>query len=114
MQCIRSLIESKDYSSVLSYTDNLTDNFDPEMIFIDSGNKIADAILTDKMHIAQSNEIVFQFEGTSFSEISAFDLCIILSNGLNNAIEACLKTNNRLIYVKATKQKSFQYIEISN
>lgn len=115
MHCIRSLIESQEYSAVFSYMDKLTDNFDPEMIFIDSGNKIADAIMTNKMHTAQSNGIVFQFEGTFFSDISPADLCTILSNGLDNAIEACLKTNNsRWIYVKAAKQKSFQYIEISN
>lgn len=61
MHCIRSLIESQNYSSVLSYMDKLTDNFDPEMIFIDSGNKIADAILTNKMHTAQNDGIAFQF-----------------------------------------------------
>lgn len=115
MHCIRSLIESQDYSAVLSYMDKLTDNFNPEMIFIDSGNKIADAILTNKMHTAQGNGIAFQFEGTFFRDISLADLCAILSNGLDNAIEACLKINNsRWIYVKAAKQKSFQYIEISN
>lgn len=115
MHCIRSLIESQDYSAVLSYMNKLTDNFDPEMIFIDSGNKIADAILTNKMHTAQNDGIALQFEGTFFSDISPVDLCTILSNGLDNAIEACLKTNNsRWIYVKAAKQKSFQYIEISN
>ncbi len=115
MHCIRSLIESQNYSSVLSYMDKLTDNFDPKMIFIDSGNKIADAILTNKMHTAQNDGIAFQFEGTFFSDIFPADLCTILSNGLDNAIEACLKTNNnRWIYVKAAKQKSFQYIEISN
>ncbi|MCM1315469.1 MAG: ATP-binding protein [Alistipes senegalensis] len=95
--------------------DKLTDNFNPEMIFIDSGNKIADAILTNKMHTAQNDGIEFQFEGTFFSDISPADLCTILSNGLDNAIEACLKTNDiRWIYVKTAKQKSFQYIEISN
>lgn len=115
MHCIRSLIESQDYSAVLSYMDKLTDNFNPEMIFIDSGNKIADAILTNKMHTAQNDGIEFQFEGTFFRDISPADLCTILSNGLDNAIEACLKTNDiRWIYVKTAKQKSFQYIEISN
>ncbi len=115
MHCICSLIESQDYSAVLSYMDKLTDNFNPEMIFIDSGNKIADAILTNKMHTAQNDGIEFQFEGTFFSDISPADLCTILSNGLDNAIEACLKTNDiRWIYVKTAKQKSFQYIEISN
>lgn len=115
LHCIRSLIESKNYSALISYMDKLTDTFDPEMIFIDSGNKIADAILTNKMNTAQNNEISLQFEGTFFSDISPADLCTILSNGLDNAIEASLKTShNRWIYIKAAKQKSFQYIEISN
>ena len=118
MHCIRSFIKSNDYSAVLYYMDKLTDNFNnfnPEMIFIDSGNKIADAILINKMNTAQGNGITFQFEGTFFSDISPTDLCTILSNGLDNAIEACLKTDNsRWIYVKAAKQKSFQYIEIFN
>ncbi|MCM1008379.1 MAG: GHKL domain-containing protein [Ruminococcus flavefaciens] len=113
--CIRSLFETENYSEAEAYIDKLTYDFDPELIFIDSGNKIADAILTSKICSAQNSKIDFQFEGTFFSDISPVEICTILSNGIDNAIEACLKVDGiRWINITAAKEKNFQYIEISN
>lgn len=115
IHCIRSLFETENYSEAAAYIDKLTDDFDPELIFIDSGNKIADAILTSKICSAQNSKIDFQFEGTFFSDISPVEICTILSNGIDNAIEACLKVDGiRWINITAAKEKNFQYIEISN
>lgn len=90
MHCIRSLFDTENYSEAAAYINKLTDDFDPELIFIDSGNKIADAILTSKICAAQNSKIDFQFERTFFSDISPVEICTILSNGIDNAIEACL------------------------
>lgn len=115
MHCIRSLFDTENYSEAAAYIDKLTDDFDPELIFIDSGNKIADAILTSKICSVQNSKIDFQFEGTFFSDISPVEICTILSNGIDNAIEACLKVDSiRWINITAAKEKNFQYIEISN
>lgn len=54
-----------------------------------SGNQIADSILSEKSESAANIGTQIQFSGFISDEIPAVDLCTMLSNALDNAIEAC-------------------------
>ena len=82
-----------------------------------SGNTIADTILNDKNEIAAKNECRLNFTGVISPCISAFDICTILANALDNSIEACQKIpdgNKRFIDVNCFLKRDIQIICISN
>lgn len=117
MICLQSLLNNKQYDEALSYVKSITNQeiLDSNKIF--SGNQIADAILTDKNELAQKNNCKIIFDGSVSDEISVSNLCTILSNALDNSIEACSKIDSdetQIIDVKCVASELIQIIRISN
>lgn len=117
MICLQSLLNNKQYDETLSYVKSITNQeiLDSNKFF--SGNQIADAILTDKNELAQKNNCKIIFDGSVSDEISVSNLCTILSNALDNSIEACSKIDSdetQIIDVKCVASELIQIIRISN
>ena len=117
MICLQSLLNNKQYDEALSYVKSITNQeiLDSNKFF--SGNQIADAILTDKNELAQKNNCKIIFAGSVSDEISVSNLCTILSNALDNSIEACSKIDSdetQIIDVKCVASELIQIIRISN
>lgn len=117
MICLQSLLNNKQYDEALSYVKSITNQeiLDSNKFF--SGNQIADAILTDKNELAQKNNCEIIFDGSVSDEISVSNLCTILSNALDNSIEACSKIDSdetQIIDVKCVASELIQIIRISN
>lgn len=65
-----------------------------------TGNRLADAILSDKSEKAASSNTDLSFDGIIPDHgISNYDLCTIMTNALDNAIEACRELKNSRIAV---------------
>ena len=83
-----------------------------------SGNKIADAVISQKRLICQKKGICFVFEhnNTDLSFVSDFDLCAIVSNALDNAIEAAEKSKDKFIRVSfyPSENNCFCFLEFVN
>lgn len=113
-----NLIQSGKSDKALSYIKTFTENLQHANI-IYTGNQIVDAILFDKSNKAKSANIVFDIEGT-FPEnpkIDSLDICAILSNLLDNAIEACEQIpepDMRRIKWKSNYTKEYILIQIQN
>ena len=117
MICLQSILNNKQYDEALSYVKSITNQeiLDSNKFF--SGNQIADAILTDKNELAQKNNCKIIFDGSVSDEISVSNLCTILSNALDNSIEACSKIDSdetQIIDVKCVASELIQIIRISN
>lgn len=117
MICLQSLLNNKQYDEALSYVKSITNQeiLDSNKFF--SGNQIADAILSDKNELAQKNNCKIIFDGSVSDEISVSNLCTILSNALDNSIEACSKIDSdetQIIDVKCVASELIQIIRISN
>lgn len=117
MICLQSLMEAQAYQQADEYIKNITmqDVIESKNYF--SGNSIADAILSDKNEIAQKNGYTIKFNGCISDEIAPSDLCTILSNSLDNAIEACerIVINEPLcINVDCAVIQNIQIIKIRN
>ena len=83
----------------------------------DTGNGIADALLADKAHRAEGCGTVIEFEGALPSEeISPCDLCVILGDTLDNAIDACEKVSadRKVIRLSCICSSGFLFIELTN
>ena len=81
-----------------------------------TGNEIADAILSEKMALAGSAGLQLSVDGSLQGlSISAVTLCTVLSDLLDNAIEAAEQTEGeRCITLTARRTGSFYYIRICN
>ena len=84
----------------------------------DTGNGIADALLTDKQEKAVLQNTQIAFQGAIPPEaLSPTDLCVILGNSLDNALEACQKLPDRddkTISVTSNCRGGFLFISITN
>lgn len=88
MRCILSLLETKQYEDAAEYVEKLAAASPERDYSFQTGNLLADAILTDKSDICGEN-VKIVFYGFIPDRIDNADLCVILSNALDNAAEAC-------------------------
>lgn len=92
IQCMRILYDKGDMESLGEYIRNLS-CYEEKADVLDTGNPVIDALLSHKQSIARQNGIRFDMEliippGIS---IPPADICSILGNSLDNAIEACCR-----------------------
>ena len=84
----------------------------------DTGNGIADALLTDKSEKASAINAEIAFHGAIPQDaLSPTDLCVILGNTLDNAIEACQKLDlktDKTIAIDCNCRSGFLFLSISN
>jgi two-component system, LytTR family, sensor histidine kinase AgrC len=86
---------------------------------IKTGNVMVDAILNSKLSLANSKKISINVKAIVPKElkISEIDLCVIIGNLIDNAMEACLKQDNpdnRWIRIYIGILKEQLYISVSN
>ena len=86
---------------------------------IKTGNVMVDAILNSKLSLAAARSISVNAKAAVPGQlsISEIDLCVIIGNLLDNAMEACLKLPDpagRFIRVYIGRHKSMLYISVAN
>jgi Signal transduction histidine kinase regulating citrate/malate metabolism len=117
MQVIHTFIERSEIDEAEKYLKNLDEQILMSSIKVSTGNYLVDAILSSKMTLAKAYDIKFECNAILPVELSVdnTDLCAILSNLLDNAIEACRKVENKK-YIKCDTLllKNQLYIKIVN
>ena len=104
--------------NLLKSSVNSFDSHDNTINPFKSGNPIADALLADKQKMAHSAGATIEFEGAIPAELlSPIDICVLLGNTLDNAIEACQKFPHNIpktIHISANCVGSIAFIMIEN
>lgn len=97
--CIDSLTKEKHYKELEEYLRNINANLNKELDAINTNNIIVNAILNTKYQEAINKKIIFVLKVNDLSriKISNEDIVVILSNLLDNAIEACEKCSNKKV-----------------
>ena len=109
IEIIGTLCRVKKYDKLLLYIDNLSDSR-PLPAFVKTGNVLLDAILSVKISDAKKENIDFTLR-TDMKK-GAYDItieiCVLLGNGLDNAIEACMRSseNEKIIVMDITIDSS--------
>lgn len=116
MKAYRKLGEDKKLDE---YLDNLDEDLTNVDTLIKSGNVMVDAILNSKLSLARDKKININAKAAVPPElsISEIDLCIILGNLLDNAMEACLKLVNeedRFLRVYIDIKRDQLYVSVTN
>ena len=117
IMCIESLIEKKNYGELEEYVRKVSGRLRTEPDYIKTNNIIVNAILNSKYQEMLDKKILFIFKINDLSglNISDEDVVIILSNLLNNAIEACERcTDRKYVKMKFMKEKDSTVISVRN
>jgi len=116
--CLRSLIAADKKDEALEYMNTMQDMSSVGKNKYHTGNVIIDALLDDKSDKAEKVNTKIEFEGiVPTSGISNADLCIIMANAIDNAIEACSKDKSekeKEIKAKADFKQGYFFFKISN
>ncbi|MDE6674629.1 MAG: GHKL domain-containing protein [Acetatifactor sp.] len=107
-----------EYEEITKYLDMLDDDLTNVETVIRTGNRMADAILNSKLSLAAEKEINVKAEAkipVSLT-VSELDLCIIIGNLLDNAIEACMELppDQRLIRIYMEMKGNYLYLALTN
>ncbi len=113
------LAQQEKYDELKDYLREMSGVIDESAYVRISGISAVDAILNEKMYEAQSKSITtsFDVENLDKNNIQPLDLCVILSNALDNAIEANEKIENkneRYIKLKIHGNEAFSVVSVSN
>lgn len=114
---IQTLIAlSGDTAKTKEYLLELNDDLTAIDTVIKTGNVMIDAILNSKLSLIKSKNIAVQAKAVVPAElkISEIDLCVIIGNLLDNAMEACMHSNEPWIRVYIGILKGQLYISVSN
>jgi len=119
LQTMKIFAQDGDLQAVLNYLDSLgKDLQDADPNRLRTGNKMCDAILNSKIAFAEANKIRVIAEANIAIElsISQIDLCIIIGNLMDNAIEACLDLpeEERLIRIYMEMKSTQLYMSFTN
>ena len=90
---IRDLLAEGHPEEAQRYIDQMQGQQNARLFAVNSGNPIVDAIFNEKYQRAREEGIDIRFQVNDLSQISiqTDDLVVLLSNLLDNAIEACLR-----------------------
>lgn len=117
ISCIESLLDKKQYSKLEEYVKKINGFLNNEPDTINTNNVIVNAILNTKYQEADAKGIVFVFRVNDLSDlkIKDEDVVTILSNLLNNAIEACETCEGKkVIKFKFIKEDDMTIIAVKN
>ncbi len=118
IQMMKVLAENGDLDGIKAYLDELDTDLNTVDTVVKTGNAMADAILNSKISLARSRNITTQVDAhipvkLSMSEL---DLCVILGNLFDNAIEAslALPEDQRMIRVYLDMKGTQLYLSFTN
>lgn len=118
IQVLKATLEEGAYEHARRYLDTIEDELRRVDTYVKSGNVMADAILNSKLTLAERKEIVFNCDAFLPDQlfITDVDLCTILGNVLDNAIESCekLKVSERFIRIYIALNKEQLYVSVQN
>ncbi|MBP2627900.1 MAG: sensor histidine kinase [Firmicutes bacterium] len=116
---ISEFLGNKDAVSAQAYLNRLCNSYDDSSIPTVCRNQSADALICHYLKLAKQEDITFvaKLDLPDDLGIDDLDLCVIIGNCLENAIEACSKIQRaepRFINIRTTICKGYLVFEIAN
>lgn len=115
---INMLLENDQYAEVKKYFKSLGDDVIIPLSYIDSGNKNIDAILNMEMSKANAYDVEMDIKVIvpPILPFSDSALCSIVSNLVDNAIEACIRNDMKEegVSIQIYPRHDYLYICVSN
>lgn len=118
IQVLKSYALADNKEAVLRYLDDLGADLNTVDTVVKTGNTMADAILNSKISLAKSKgiNVIVSANIPLALKMTDVDLCIIIGNLMDNAIEAnmALPEEERMIRVYMDMKNTQLYISVTN
>lgn len=118
IQTMKAYAAQGDLEAIRAYLDLLDTDLNTVDMVVKTGNAMADAILNSKISLAKARDIPVQVDAHIPVKLtmSELDLCVILGNLFDNAMEAslALPPQERLIRVYMDMKGTQLYISFTN
>lgn len=112
---LKSLVEKGKKEEALEYIEKMNDIRKDYIQQYDTGNFVADVILSTKAGVAEQQQTKITMVGYIPNEFENVDMVILLSNILDNAIEACAELEGeKEIVVESVLQKHLWSLCVQN
>ena len=117
LSVLGGLLRQGDLAAGLAYLQKISAAADTLSFPYNTGNAVVDILLAEKLGLAQAGGIkteVLLFCPQN-SGVDDFDLCVIIANALDNAINSCRTlVGEKAIRIKGGRQGDFYLLEFSN
>lgn len=118
IQTLKVHASKGEMEEVQKYLDMLDDDLTNVEAVVRTGNRITDAILNSKLSLAKEKQITVKAETNIPVQLSIpeLDLCIVIGNLLDNAMEACMELppDRRLIRIYMEMKGNYLYLVLTN
>lgn len=112
---VSALLDKGELAQAGEYIKELTNRLESTKISYNTGNYLADAVISDKAAAAEESGVKIEFYGQFPAQgIDNIDICTVLSNLLDNAVAACRPLAPCSVKVKSQIKKDGVIITISN
>lgn len=119
VQVMQGLLQQQKYEELAQYLNSIVKAHKNEFDIVLTPNATINALLSSKIYVAKSEHIQFNYtiqDSEYFSE-HYFELCTILGNLIDNAIEGCKRVSDfsdRYISLTIENKNCMLYINIEN
>lgn len=117
LNILNRLMKNQEYTEAEKYLEKITEQQTDRLFLVNTHHPILDALFNTKAAEATQKKINIDFEVNDLSKLpfDSSDMVVLLSNFLDNAIEACqqYEKEDKTIHVMAISQKDF-FISIRN
>ena len=119
MSCIDMLLQMGNIEKARAYIKNMNASCQTTYMGIKTGNEMADVVINQKFMLAKAHGINLIISGEVEEElnINQMDLCALLCNSLDNAIEACRQIEDkekRKASISLKMHKDYLLIDVAN
>ena len=117
LMCIQALCVTKKYDELIKYLEQISEAVLHDLDYIDTNHVLANAVINVKYQEAMKNNILFicKINDLSGLTIDSTELVVLLSNLLNNAIEACKKCSGiRKLTLKCVYEQGDFILSVKN
>lgn len=118
MQVLAAYLESGQVEKARSFLDEINDTLVKVDTVLKTGNTMVDAILNSKISLMHAKEIAVDATAKVPTELHVedIDLCVIIGNLLDNAMEACeaLPKEQRFVRIYISVKETYLYMVFTN
>lgn len=113
---LAAFLNKNEIDNAKEYTSSILDKLNLDYTYISTGNSLLNYIINQKLNYASEQKIYVkaEIENLKFEGISSIDFSAILTNILDNAIEAGGKSAKRYMEVVIRKNRGYEMIKVCN
>lgn len=116
LMVVASYLNKEEYEAAKAYTSEILDKLNAVHSYIETGNSLLNHIVNEKLEYARAKGISVkaEIENISFEKMKSIDFSALLSNVLDNAIEASEKEAQPELYISVSRRRGYEVILVKN